>query len=168
MKSRKYAAELVGLLKVRGKKIATVESCTGGLMAAAITGVSGASEVFDYGLVTYADAAKTALAGVPEYLILAHGAVSIEVAASMAEGARKAAGAFMAISTTGIAGPSGGSSEKPVGMVCFGLSFIDLEGQPRTQAQVMQFGAASRDRVREMSVAHALRWAVETLKVQAA
>ncbi len=165
MNNTKLAAELVTLLKAQGKRIATVESCTGGLLAGAITGVSGSSEVFDYGFVTYANAAKTSLVGVPEYLLDSHGAVSIEVAASMAEGARKAASAKMALSTTGIAGPSGGSPEKPVGMVCFGLSFIDRENEPMTYAQVKQFGNIGRDKVREKSVEFALKWAIDTLKV---
>ncbi len=167
MNSHKLATDLVALLKAQNKRVATAESCTGGLLAGAITGVAGSSEVFDYGFVTYANAAKTALVDVPEYLLDSHGAVSIEVAASMAEGARKASGATMALSTTGIAGPGGGSDEKPVGMVCFGLSFIDREGEPMTYAQVQKFGAIGRDQVRERSVEFALNWAIDTLKVSA-
>ena len=165
MNAHKLAADLVALLKAQNKRITTVESCTGGLVAAAITSVPGSSEVFDYGFVTYSNAAKTKLVDVPEYLLDAHGAVSIEVAASMAEGGRKAAGATMAISVTGIAGPGGGSDEKPVGMVCFGLSFIDTEREPLTYAQVRQFGNIGRDKVREKSAEFALAWALETLKV---
>ncbi len=165
MDSHKLAAELVTLLKAQNKRVTTVESCTGGLVAAAITSISGSSEVFDYGFVTYSNAAKTAMVGVPEYLLDAHGAVSIEVAGAMAEGGRKTAGATMCLSVTGIAGPGGGSDEKPVGMVCFGLSFIDLEREVMTYAQVQQFGAIGRDKVREKSVEFALKWAVDTLKV---
>ncbi len=165
MNTHKLAADLVALLKAQNKRITTVESCTGGLIAAAITSIPGSSDVFDYGFVTYSNAAKTKLVDVPEYLLEARGAVSIEVAASMAEGGRKAAGATMAISVTGIAGPGGGSDEKPIGMVCFGLSFIDLEREPLTYAQVQQFGAIGRDKVREKSAEFALTWALETLKV---
>ena len=164
MNNAKLAAELVALLKAQNKRITTVESCTGGLVAAAITCVAGSSEVFDYGFVTYSNAAKTALVGVPEYLLDSHGAVSIEVASSMAEGGRKTAGASLALSVTGIAGPGGGSPEKPVGMVCFGLSFIDVEREAMTYAQVKQFGAIGRDKVREKSVEVALKWAIDTLK----
>ena len=165
MNSQKLAADLVALLKAQAKRIATVESCTGGLLAGAITSVAGSSEVFDYGFVTYSNAAKTALVDVPDYLLQAHGAVSIEVAASMAEGARRTAAATLALSTTGIAGPGGGSVEKPVGMVCFGLSFIDREGEPMTYAQVQRFGDIGRDKVRERSVEFALKWAIDTLSV---
>lgn len=164
MSTKSRAQQLVDLLLAQGKTVTTVESCTGGLIAGAITSISGSSAVFDYGFVTYSNAAKTKLVGVPEYLLNAHGAVSIEVAASMAEGARKTAGAAMALSVTGIAGPTGGSYEKPVGMVCFGLSFIDFEREPITYAQIRQFGNIGRDKVREASVDFALNWAIETLQ----
>src|SRR5262249_33666964 len=119
----------------------------------------------EQGFVTYSNAAKTSMVGVPEYLLVSHGAVSVEVAASMAEGARKTAGSSIALSLTGIAGPTGGSDEKPVGMVCFGLSFIDPEREPITYAQIKQFGNIGRDKVRRASVDFALRWAIETLQV---
>ena len=164
MTNPQLAAHLIDLLKAQGKTITTVESCTGGLISGAITGVSGSSEVFETGFVTYSNAAKTALVGVPEALLAAHGAVSIEVAAAMAEGALKAAGAQMALSVTGIAGPTGGSTEKPVGMVCFGLSYIDVGKQIKTLTQEKQFGNIGRDAVREASVTHALSWAIETLQ----
>jgi nicotinamide-nucleotide amidase len=164
MPQSKQAAHLIDLLKAQRKTITTVESCTGGLISGAITGVSGASEVFETGFVTYSNAAKTALVGVPEALLQAHGAVSIEVAAAMAEGALKTADAQIALSVTGIAGPTGGSIGKPVGMVCFGLSYIDPEKQITTLTQEKQFGAIGRDQVREASVIHALGWAIETLQ----
>ncbi|WP_083811550.1 CinA family protein, partial [Asticcacaulis biprosthecium] len=163
MNSRSLAAELVHRLQDQGKTIATVESCTGGLIAAALTSVAGSSQVFETGLITYSNAAKTALAGVPEVLLIAHGAVSLEVAAAMADGARTAANADLALSVTGIAGPGGGSAEKPVGMVCFGLSYTDIENQDITLVQVMQFGDIGRERVRERSVEYALQWALDTL-----
>jgi len=116
------SAELVALLRAKRLRVATAESCTGGMVAAAITAVAGSSEVFEYGFVTYADRAKTALLGVPAALIAAVGAVSEEVAARMAAGALAASGADLAVSVTGIAGPGGGSAEKPVGTVWFGLA----------------------------------------------
>ena len=164
MTNANLAAHLIDLLKSQRKTITTVESCTGGLISGAITGVSGSSEVFETGFVTYSNAAKTALVGVPEALLKAYGAVSIEVAAAMAEGALTTAGAHMALSVTGIAGPTGGSAEKPVGMVCFGLSSIDVDKRITTLTQEKQFGNIGRDAVREASVAHALSWAIETLQ----
>ncbi len=164
LKSKTLASELVDLLKAQKKIITTIESCTGGLLAGAITRISGSSAVFEGGFITYSNAAKTAMVGVPEYLFASHGAVSVQVAASMAEGGLKTAGAHLALSVTGIAGPTGGCEEKPVGMVCFGLCYRDAEDQLMTYAQVKQFGDMGRDQVREASVIYALNWAVETLK----
>jgi nicotinamide-nucleotide amidase len=161
------AAELVRLLRGQGQHVTTVESCTGGLIAGAITSVPGSSEVFDYGFVTYSNAAKTKLVAVPEALLAEHGAVSEPVAAAMAEGGLLASGAGIAISVTGIAGPGGGTAEKPVGMVWFGLSRRS-GGQVVTQTQVMQFGDIGRDAVREATLAHALTWAADALKAHAA
>jgi nicotinamide-nucleotide amidase len=102
--------------------ITTAESCTGGMIAAALTDIPGASAVLGFGFITYANIAKAALLGVPEVLLEAHGAVSEPVAKMMAEGALIAAGADLAIAVTGIAGPAGGSAAKPVGLVWFGLA----------------------------------------------
>jgi nicotinamide-nucleotide amidase len=102
-----------------GVMIATAESCTGGLVAAALTAIPGSSDVVDRGFVTYSNAAKTAMLGVPACLIADLGAVSAEVAAAMAEGALRASQAGIAVAITGIAGPGGGSAEKPVGLVHF-------------------------------------------------
>ncbi len=157
------AEQLVSLLKSQGKTITTIESCTGGLVAGAITAISGSSNVFDYGFVTYSNAAKTALVGVPEELLSQYGAVSVEVARAMADGGRQRASADIALSVTGIAGPTGGSVEKPVGMVCFGLSFVGTDNVSVTEAHVKQFGPIGRDEVRQASVVHALDWAIETL-----
>ncbi len=154
------AAELVELLKAKGKTATTVESCTGGLVAGAITSISGSSAVFEYGFVTYSNAAKTALVGVPADLFPQFGAVSEPVARAMVDGALERSGADIALSITGIAGPTGGSAEKPVGMVCFGLAQRGFE----TQVQTRQFGNPGRDEVRRLSVELALNWAIEALK----
>ena len=103
-----------------GLKLATAESCTGGMIAAALTEIAGSSDVFERGFVTYSNAAKTELLGVPAALVAAKGAVSHEVAAAMAEGALAHSRADVAIAVTGIAGPGGGSAAKPVGLVYIG------------------------------------------------
>lgn len=120
-------AWIVAELKRRGQSLATAESCTGGLLASRITDVPGASEVFHEGFVTYSNAAKTELLGVPPDLIQRHGAVSPEVASAMADGAKSRAKADFALSLTGIAGPGGGSSEKPVGLLHIALARPDAE-----------------------------------------
>jgi nicotinamide-nucleotide amidase len=116
---------VVRLLKERGMKFATAESCTGGLISNRITNVPGASEVFTHGFITYANEAKTELLGVPPQDIETHGAVSEEVARAMAEGALRASGADIAVSVTGIAGPGGGSEEKPVGTAWLAVAVKD-------------------------------------------
>jgi nicotinamide-nucleotide amidase len=113
---------VVRLARAARKTVATAESCTGGLVASRITNVSGSSEMFRYGWVTYANEAKTSELGVPAALLEKHGAVSGEVARAMAEGALRASGADVAVAVTGIAGPTGGTSDKPVGLVYFGLA----------------------------------------------
>ncbi len=113
---------VVRLARAAGMTIATAESCTGGLVAGRITNVPGSSAVFRYGWVTYANEAKTAELGVPADMLATHGAVSEETARAMAEGALRASGADVAVSVTGIAGPEGGSTEKPVGLVWFGVA----------------------------------------------
>lgn len=109
----------------QGLTIATAESCTGGLVAAALTGIAGSSDVVDRGFVTYSNAAKSAMLGVPAELIASVGAVSAEVAAAMAEGALRASGAGLAVSITGIAGPGGATATKPVGLVHLGIAARD-------------------------------------------
>ncbi|MBN9319778.1 MAG: damage-inducible protein CinA [Caulobacterales bacterium 68-7] len=113
------ARALIEEARAAGLTVTTAESCTGGLVAAAICSISGASDVFDRGVVTYSNAAKAAMIGVPEALLAAHGAVSEPVARAMAEGALAASGADVAVAITGIAGPGGGSPAKPVGTVHF-------------------------------------------------
>ncbi len=112
------------LARCRAKKwtLATAESCTGGLVAAALTDIAGASDVVERGFVTYSNRAKSELLGVPAELIARHGAVSAETAAAMAAGALAKAPVDLAVAVTGIAGPSGGSPDKPVGLVYFGLA----------------------------------------------
>lgn len=100
-----------------GFTIATAESCTGGMVAMNLTAIAGSSDVVDRGFVTYSNAAKTAMLGVPEAMLATYGAVSAEVAAAMAEGALKTSGAGLTVSITGVAGPGGGSDLKPVGLV---------------------------------------------------
>ena len=134
-----------------GLTISTVESCTGGLVGGALTAIPGSSTVYDRGFITYSNAAKTALVGVPTDLIEAHGAVSEPVARAMASGARRAAGVDLAVSVTGIAGPGGGSEDKPVGLVHFALA-----GPGGVIHREERFGGRSRDRVRLASVEVAL------------
>jgi nicotinamide-nucleotide amidase len=113
------AAELGRVLLARGWRVSVAESCTGGLVAGAITSVAGSSDWFDMGFVTYSNAAKAALLGVPAATLATHGAVSEETARAMATGALAKSGADLAAAVTGIAGPSGGTPAKPVGTVCF-------------------------------------------------
>lgn len=144
------AADLIALCTAKGLHVATAESCTGGLIAAALTSVAGSSAVFTHGFVTYANEAKTQMLGVPEVLLAAQGAVSPEVAAAMAVGARERAEAALAVSTTGIAGPGGGSSAKPVGTVWFGLA--SAHGVT-TSTKIF---AGDRDAIRQQAVTFAL------------
>jgi nicotinamide-nucleotide amidase len=111
------AKRLLSKCRSRGLKLATAESCTGGLIAATLTEVAGSSDVVERGYVTYSNAAKIELLGVPEKTITTHGAVSEIVARAMAEGARRRARVDIAVSVTGIAGPGGGTAAKPVGLV---------------------------------------------------
>jgi nicotinamide-nucleotide amidase len=119
------AAALLDACRARGVLLATAESCTGGLIAAALTAIAGSSNVVDRGFVTYSNEAKTDLVGVPPGLIAGHGAVSEPVARAMAEGAVARSRATIAVSVTGVAGPGGGSAAKPVGLVWFGLARRD-------------------------------------------
>jgi nicotinamide-nucleotide amidase len=116
------AAALLAVLQARGLTLATAESCTGGLIAAALTAIPGSSATVLAGYVTYSNDAKTRMVGVPQAMLAADGAVSEPVARHMAEGARDGSGADIAVSCTGIAGPSGGSAAKPVGLVFIGCA----------------------------------------------
>ena len=153
------AEELVALARSEGLMLATAESCTGGLIAGAITDVPGASDVFDRGLVTYSNTAKITVLGVDEATITQFGAVSEEVAAEMADGALRRSVADMTVAVTGIAGP-GGSEHKPEGRVCFARAAI---GVP-TIVTTVEFGARGRGAVRQATVAYALDMLIEALQ----
>lgn len=144
------AAGVLDALRRRGWTLATAESCTGGLITAALTEVAGSSDVVERGFVTYSNAAKIEMLGVRPETLDTHGAVSESVAAEMAEGALERSRADLAISVTGIAGP-GGSEHKPEGRVCFGLA---VGNQVLTETR--EFGALGRARVRQAAVDHAL------------
>jgi len=135
--------------------VATAESCTGGLVAETITRVPGASAYFLGGFVTYADAMKRSALGVSEGLLAAHGAVSAEVAEAMAAGARERAGASLAVSITGVAGPDGGTAAKPIGLVYLGLATAGDLDVRRLQL------AGDREAIRTASTAAALGWLIE-------
>ena len=138
-------------LLARGWMLATAESCTGGLIAGACTALAGSSQWFERGFVSYSNAAKSELLGVPAALIAAHGAVSEPVARAMAEGAVTHAHAQASLAVTGVAGPSGGTPAKPVGTVWFGWQ---VDGQ--THSEVQHF-AGNRAAVRAQTVQHALQ-----------
>ena len=144
------AEKLVALYAAKGLTCATAESCTGGGVGFAITAVSGSSAVFEGGIISYSNAVKHAVLGVSNETLAAHGAVSSETAAEMAAGAKRVTGADCAVSLTGIAGPEGGSAEKPVGLVWFGLA--SPEGV-RTEKAIF---AGDRAQVREQAIRHAL------------
>jgi nicotinamide-nucleotide amidase len=138
-------------LQAKGLLLCTAESCTGGGVAQAVTAIAGSSDWFDCGLVTYSNASKAKLLDVPTALLAQHGAVSEEVAAAMAQGALANSNAAVALSTTGIAGPTGAVPGKPVGTVCFAWSMGDAT---RTERLVF---AGDRESVRQQSVLHALQ-----------
>jgi nicotinamide-nucleotide amidase len=144
------AARLFDLARVKGIVIATAESCTGGMVSAAITDIAGSSAIFDRGFVTYTNEAKIAMLGVSAATLDAFGAVSEEVAQEMCRGALANSNATLAVSITGIAGP-GGSDFKPEGRVCFGIT----DGTA-TQTETVEFGALGRDKVRQAARDHAL------------
>jgi len=165
---RAQVATLGDALRARQWRLATAESCTGGLLAGTCTAPAGASDWFAAGFVTYANDAKSSLLGVPSALIAAHGAVSAEVAAAMARGALAHANVELALSITGVAGPGGGSAAKPVGTVWLGLAWVHAretqEGLPaggdaarvRSRTERLDLGG-DRDAIRAQTVAIALQ-----------
>lgn len=144
-------SDLIARATALGATIATAESCTGGMVSAALTDVAGSSAVLDRGFVTYSNNAKMQMLGVSAATLETCGAVSEDVAKEMAQGALLRAGTVLAIAVTGIAGP-GGSDFKPEGRVCFGLA---QKGHP-TRLETVEFGALGREKVRAASRDHAL------------
>jgi nicotinamide-nucleotide amidase len=149
---REVASRVLDLFRARGLKLATAESCTGGLVAAALTAIAGSSDVVDRGFVTYSNEAKQAMLGVPAATLKRYGAVSAQTAAAMAAGALKNSPADVSVAITGIAGPSGGTKRKPVGLVHFAAATRDGGRIARSR----RYGKIGRRRVRERSVTEAL------------
>jgi nicotinamide-nucleotide amidase len=152
------AEKVLKAFKAKGKMLATAESCTGGMVAAALTDVAGSSAVVERGFVTYTDRAKAQMLGIDPAVIEAHGAVSEAVAEAMARGAWAHSGADVAVSITGIAGPDGGSDEKPVGTVWFGLA---AGREPTTSEKIVFRG--DRAAVRAQATDKALALLLEGL-----
>ncbi|MEX0344093.1 MAG: CinA family protein [Rhizobiaceae bacterium] len=140
------ASDVIQAYATAGKMIATAESCTGGMIAAALTDIAGSSDVFERGFVTYSNQAKVELLGVSVETLLEHGAVSQQTAAEMAIGAARHSGADIAVSVTGIAGPGGGTPEKPVGLVYLGfagkdgaiIDLVELNHDPETDRETIR------------------------------
>ena len=152
------AADILAAARAKGIRIATAESCTGGMIAAALTDIAGSSDVFDRGFVTYSNEAKVAMLGVLPATLATFGAVSEHIAAEMADGALARANVALAVATTGIAGP-GGSDFKPEGRVCFAIARY---GQP-TKTETIEFGALGRAAVRAAATEYALGLLLGTL-----
>ncbi len=153
-------ATIVGArLKARGLRLATAESCTGGWVAGAVTAIAGSSEWFDRGFVTYSNDAKMEMLGVSAATLEAFGAVSEQTAGEMAAGALAHSKAQLALSITGVAGPGGGSAEKPVGMVCFGWA-----GEGGAPLVITRNFSGDRESVRRQSVICALQGVLERLE----
>jgi nicotinamide-nucleotide amidase len=156
---RVRAEALLDLYRASGAKIATAESCTGGLIAATLTEIAGSSDVVDRGFVTYSNAAKIDLIGVPEAMIAAHGAVSAEVAEAMVRGALARSAADAAVAVTGIAGPGGATATKPVGLV-----YLAVQRHSREPVVERQVFAGDRADVRRAAVARAFDLLEQAIK----
>lgn len=161
-RTEQLTSQLAQLLLARGLMLCTAESCTGGLIAAACTDRAGSSVWFERGFVSYSNASKTDLLGVPEDLIARHGAVSQEVARAMAAGALAHSQAQLSVAVTGVAGPGGGSADKPVGTVWLAWA---MGSQVRTECQHFE---GNREAVRQATVVHALQGLIEMLQVRPA
>ncbi|WP_108507749.1 CinA family protein [Polynucleobacter acidiphobus] len=153
--------QLAQILLAKGFKIASAESCTGGLLAAHLTSLAGSSDWFERGFVTYSNQAKEESIGVPKELIERYGAVSEEVARAMAEGVLNHSLAQVSVAITGIAGPGGGSANKPVGMVCFAWG-MQVDDQIQTRSQTKQF-SGDRQNIREQACVYAIESLLEQL-----
>jgi len=157
----KLAAAVVSALTEAGKAVCTAESCTGGWIAKTITDIAGSSAVFGYGVVSYSNGAKESLLGVASQTIEDNGAVSRPVVEAMARGALGLSGADIAVAVSGIAGPDGGTPEKPVGTVWFAWAVRDPRGVT-TETSCEHF-TGDRELVRELTVAHALQGVLERI-----
>jgi len=156
---RRAAARVLDLCRARALTVATAESCTGGLVAAALTEIPGSSDVVDCGFITYSNEAKQLILDVPAATLATHGAVSRHTAEAMAQGALAQSGADLAVAVTGVAGPGGGSPEKPVGLVHFAAASTG-----RLVHREMRFGDIGRTEVRRQSVGVALDLLAELAK----
>jgi nicotinamide-nucleotide amidase len=154
---RELAVRVLDVCRARKWTVATAESCTGGLVAGALTEIAGSSDVVDRGFVTYSNAAKMAMLGVLDATLVAHGAVSRPTAEAMARGALERAGVDLTVAITGVAGPGGGSAEKPVGLVHFAAAARD----GRLIHREMRYGDIGRSEVRRRSVIEALNMLAE-------
>ena len=159
---RQLAEALVTELGAAGKAVSTAESCTGGWVAKSITDVPGSSNVFAYGVVSYSNGAKESLLGVQNQVLEDNGAVSRPVVEAMAEGALALSGADIAVAVSGVAGPDGGSKEKPVGMVWFAWA-VRSGSKIKSDTQCQQF-SGDRELVRELTVVHALQGVRERIE----
>lgn len=159
---KKLAAAVVGDLASTGKAVATAESCTGGWIAKSITDIAGSSSVFGYGVVSYSNGAKESILGVNNTTLEEYGAVSEPVVEEMAEGALHLSGADIAVAVSGIAGPEGGTDDKPVGTVWFAWALRD-GANALTDTSCEHFDG-DRDFVRELTVAHALQGVLERIE----
>ena len=159
---QKLSQAVVEDLAATGKAVATAESCTGGWIAKSITDIPGSSAVFGYGLVSYSNGAKESLLGVASTTLEERGAVSQQVVEEMAKGALCLSGADIAVAVSGIAGPDGGTEEKPVGMVWFAWAVRD-GNNALTDASCEHF-SGDRELVRELTVAHALQGILERIE----
>jgi PncC family amidohydrolase len=153
------AYELVTLAKKKGISLATAESCTGGLIGAAITSVPGSSDVFGYGFITYSNYAKKKLLSVREETLNAYGAVSAETAKEMVLGVMRVSGADICVAVTGIAGPGGGSTEKPVGLV-----FVALADKKQSASVKRLELSGNRDKIRLQSVTEAMKMLIDAVE----
>lgn len=158
----KLAGAVVSELSATGKAVATAESCSGGWIAKAITDIPGSSAAFGYGIVSYANGAKESILGVQNQTLIDHGSVSEPVVREMAEGALHLSGADIAVAVSGVAGPDGGTREKPVGTVWFAWA-VRESGKERIDTNQELFDG-DRELIRELTVAHALQGVIERIR----
>ena len=159
---QKLSAAVVAVLSKAGKAVSTAESCTGGWVAKSITDIPGSSAVFQYGIVSYSNGAKESILGVKNETLEKHGAVSKPVVEEMARGVLQLSGADIAVAVSGVAGPDGGTDEKPVGTVWFAWAVRDGT-KTRVETHCASFNG-DRDLIRELTVAHALQGVLERIE----